>query len=212
MKSYSLNNQQGAVLAFTLVILLLLTLASISMIRQNKAQIAIATNAGLQVTAFASVETALRQTQVVLEALRYHDKANRHCKSGSTNSIHPIPHTSGTLAGLPAGITAEIHAEYCISNYAAGEGDEYQCFYNGSGVRNLTVGTPSPTTDNVDACQKLNSAGGIASGTTWVAGTANTNACQIEVYTLHVAFVDAIGSKRTVESKYEIDCSGDLNP
>lgn len=212
MNSKLKQTQQGAALAFTLVILVLLTLSSISMIQQNKTQINIATNVGQQVAAFASVETALRQTQGVLENLRYQDKTNHHCKSGSTNSIHPIPHSSGTLSGLPTGITAQIRQEYCISGYVGGVGDEYECFYSSAGVRNVTVGTPHPTAMEVDACNRLTAAGGVTAGTTWVAGTKNLNACQIEVYLLHVKLTDSItGAQRTIESKYEIDCSGDLS-
>ncbi len=250
MKPYTLKNQHGAVLVFSLVMLLLLTLASINMIRQNKIQISIATNAGQQITAFASVETALRQTQAVLEALRYVDSNGdgaiddserdaHHCKSGATDSIHPIPHPSGTLTGLPDDVTAEIQNEYCVLDYSGGSGNEYRCIYEKSpsppGVRNTVVGseaaeepgnpyadppvppvTAVPSGDNVRACNALNAAGRLPLGTTWAAGatgTLNPGACPIEVYTLHVSLMDATtGAMRTVESKFEIDCSNDLNP
>lgn len=267
MKSPTLKNQRGAVLAFSLVMLLLLTLVSVSMIRQNKTQISIATNAAQQVTAMASVDTALRQTQAALEALRYVDsntdtvidateRAAHHCKSGATDSIHPVPHATGTLTGLSPGVTATIQAEYCISNYqvSAGTGNEYRCLYsyidNATGnamdtantnnwVRNVLVGSlcpyntnllmsdhlcrpPSPapdpplpdipSADNVSACNKLNAAGSLTPGMTWSSTSRNVNACPIEVYTVHVSLVDANGSQRTVESKFEIDCSNDLNP
>lgn len=207
MKPLFFNQQRGAVLAFSLVMLLLLTLASMSMVRQNKAQIAIATNTGQQTQAFATVETALRQTQAALEPLRYADKANRHCLSGATHSLHPIPDASGTIIDAD-GILAQIREEYCISNYAHGKGDEGRCIYSAPGVRNLTENPNGgePTAENVQACNKLNSAGN------WSAGNANPNACQIEIYTLHVTLTDVSGAKRIIESKFEIDCSGDLNP
>jgi hypothetical protein len=214
MNAITLKNQRGAVLAFSLVMLLLLTLVSISMIQQNKVQIGVATNAGQQVKAFATVETALRQAQAVLEPQRYVDKATHHCKSGATNSVHPAPHTSGTLTGLSAGITAKIKEAYCIYDYAGGVGTEEQCLYSSTGVRNTGPVGPivngvetAPTLNNIKACNKLNAAGN------WSAGSPNANACQIEVYTLHVTLADATtGANRTVESKFEIDCSGDLNP
>jgi hypothetical protein len=265
MKSYALKNQQGAVLAFTLMILILLTLASLSMIRQNKIQIGIATNVAQQTVTFATVETALQQTQAILEQLRYQDQNNNHCKWGAASFLHPVPHSTGTLTGLPSGVSAEIIEEYCISNYVDHNnyitnplgppkfsGDENACLYSGTGVRNLVVGSvvaadttavpqvqAVPSTNNVDACNRLNHAGGLATSftpqrlltqtqmstpgntwvpgmswtpTTWTAGRDNAYACAIEAYVVHVKFIDPNGTERTVESKLEIDCSGDLNP
>lgn len=198
MNAFTLHKQRGAVLAFSLVMLLLLTLVSTSMIQQNKVQIGVATNAGQRVQAFASVETALRATQATLEPLRYQNKATRTCRSGTTNSLHPIPHASGTLNLNDNTITAQIVAEYCISDYADGQGNEHRCFYSSSGVRNMIAGTPATnTSDNVTACQRLTDAG-------------SPSGCQIEVYTLNVTLAETNGAKRTVESKFEIDCSGDL--
>ncbi|WP_394754829.1 hypothetical protein [Crenothrix sp.] len=265
MKHTTLKNQHGAVLAFSLVMLVLLTLASVSMIRQNKVQINIATNATQQVSAQASIDIALRQTQAILEALRYVDidgdgfigtdeRNAHHCKSGTTNSIHPIPHTTGTLVGLPADVTATIQAEHCISNYID-TGNEARCLYsyidNNTGnatptspdnwVRNVKEGSlcpyninflldaedsegnplcpprpqplpARPSLDEVNACQKLNAAGSLTSGTAWTETSRNIQACPIEVYTVHVRLRDANDAQRTVESKFEIDCSNDLNP
>jgi hypothetical protein len=229
------------------------------MIRQNKVQINIATNASQQVSAQAFVDIALRQTQAILEALRYVDidgnglidtaeRDAHHCKSGATNSIHPVPHPTGTLVGLPADVTATIQAEHCISNYTS-TGDEARCLYsyidNDTGnatptdpdnwVRNEVVGSicpyninrllsdplcpprpeplpPRPSLDEVNACKKLNAAGSLTPGVEWTTTSRNINACPIEVYTVHVRFRDANETQRTVESKFEIDCSNDLNP
>ena len=206
MPNQIINHQRGAALAFSLIVLLLMTVISLSMIRQNKIQIGIATNAGLQARSFARVETSLRKALATLESLRYSDKANRHCKSGATNSVHPIPHTTGTLNIGDASVNVQITEEYCIWNYATGQGDERECLYSSPGVRNTTLGSPVPTDDNVQACTKLNNAGG------WVAGTPNKNACPIEVYIIQATLQDGnSGAKRTVESKFEIDCSNDLN-
>ncbi|MEQ1638010.1 MAG: hypothetical protein ABL903_15105 [Methylococcales bacterium] len=228
MKRLVFNKQRGAVLAFSLVMLLLLTLVSISMIRQNKAQINIASNAGQQVKAFATVETALLQTQAILEPMRYvgtapYPAATRHCRANN-----PIDE-GDTIAGLPTGVTAVVRGVYCISDYVDPDGagprratgNEARCLYT-EGARNLVVGSvvaanPSatppvaavPSIDNVNACSRLDHAGG------WVAGPqpVPNPRCQIEVYTLNVTMVDAItNAERTVESKFEIDCSNDFNP
>jgi hypothetical protein len=132
---------------------------------------------------------------------------NHHCNSGATNSLHPVPDPSGIIPNLPANITAEIHEEYCILQYGLlgtpNTGNENRCIYNPDGTRDSLI---SGTFEQV-ACARLDLAGG------WVDGIGNNTACPIEVYTLHVTLEDAIThAKRTVESKFEINCSGDLNP
>jgi len=220
MKTVTLKNQRGAVLAFSLVMLLLLMLASTSMIQQNKAQIGVATNAGQQVTAFADVETALRSTQAALAALRYDSApyppatgAATHCKSGVSNSVH----VNTNVAPTGSLFTATVKAEYCISNYVSlsGGGNEYRCFYSDGGARKTTAwvaanptATPVPSVDEAAACDKLDAAGWETPHGT----TPNPNYCQIEVYTVHVTLNDVTtGASRTVESKFQIDCSGDRN-
>ena len=223
MKTVTLKNQRGAVLVFSLVMLLLLMLASTSMIQQNKAQIGVATNAGQQVTAFADVETALLSTQAALAVLRYDSApyppatgAATHCKSGASNSVHQ----DNDITIADTSVTATVKADYCISNYStiAGGGNEHRCLYSG-GVRqavagsmvaeNLTATPPVhavPSVDQAAACYKLNNAGWKTPHGT----TPNPDYCQIEVYTVHVTLNDATtGASRTVESKFQIDCSGD---
>lgn len=218
------KQQKGAVLAFSLIMLLLLTLVSISMIKQNKTQINIASNAGQQVKAFATVETALRQSQGILEPMRYvsevgdQDKdgianevrgAYKHCQSGVTNSVNE----GDLLYGLPDNITAKVVGVYCLSNYKNNgsatspkwSGDEARCLYNGT-TRSLVLGTPTKNAaNNIAACTRLNDARG------WSEGNAKPNACQIEIYVLNVNIHDVITqADRTVESKFQIDCSNDL--
>jgi hypothetical protein len=233
MKTRTLKNQHGAVLIFTLVMLLLLTLVSLSMIRQNKVQINLASNAGQQATSFATVETALRATRTQLEVLRYRtdrldasgDPIPHHCKTAIGNGaatdypIHPAPHPSSIIALPNNTSSAVVQQVFCISNYqthsadpnADPSGNEAMCLYDNLGAPILTVNsdhTQLPQLSNVQACTKLNHAG------EWVSGSVHNNtACQIEAYVVHVSFTDAItGSQRTVESKFEINCSNDLNP
>jgi Tfp pilus assembly protein PilX len=249
MKIHTPKNQQGAALAFTLMMLTLLTVAAVSMIRQNKVQIGIATNVAQQTVTFASVETALRLTQAALEFKRYVDedddndingdadgKAKKHCNSGSTHSVHL--NTDVFDGSQPSGVTAQVVAEYCISNYINRgsvnnpkySGNEVRCMYMNN-ERNLIIGSereeilanlsatppvaavaPIPSADNVRACEKLNKAGGVSPNPLWTPHNANHDACQIEVYTLHVKLLDpTTHTERTVESKFEIDCSNDLN-
>lgn len=241
------KNQKGAVLGFSLMMLTMLTLVSVSMMRENKAQIMVANNAGQQTQTFSTVEAALNATGGALDILRLDlnsdgvvssdEKSSHHCLSGLTHSIHPVPHTSGYLTGLPSGVSAQIKEVYCISNYVDSDkvvdangnvvsngpkppaGNEFKCLYSAPGIRNIEEGSvdagdthadppvpPIPSADNVNACNKLTAAGN------WTAGTPNPNACQIESYIVHVTLSQSDGAQRTLESKYELDCSGDLNP
>jgi hypothetical protein len=219
------NKQQGAVLAFSLVMLLLLTLVSTSMIRQNKTQLNVASNAASDVQKFAVVESALLKVQTLLEPLRYLDEVGdqdfdgianevgsnyKHCQSGVSAPIDE-GRTFTPSDGLPGGVTAKVMAVYCLSNYedqggGSFSGDEARCLYSAN-TRSLVPDEPvNNTAINIDACTKLNDPRG------WTDGNARPDACQIEVYTLNVNIVDtATGTDRTVESKFLIDCSHDLN-
>ncbi|NOT85415.1 MAG: hypothetical protein HOP02_11690 [Methylococcaceae bacterium] len=218
MKLFTLQKQRGAVLAFSLVMLLLLTLVSISMIRQNKAQINIASNTGQQVKAFATVETALLQVQGILQPLRYRDDVGAgHCRpSTGSNAINEddLLNTSALT-----GITARVVGLYCISNYSDPDGngplratgDEARCFYKADGSRDSKLVTDQTASQSQLACGRLDHAGGWVAGQVWTPTNPNPR-CQIEVYTLNVTMEDAVTqAKRTVESKFEIDCSNDFN-
>lgn len=210
MKQLTYKQQRGAVLAFSLVMLLLLTLVSLSMIRQNKAQINIASNTGQQVKAFAAVETALRQVQGAVNTKRYQDQANHHCKAG--NQIN-----EGDMLVNTTGLQAEVSAIYCVSNYALKgspprySGDEARCYYTSGGARDSQPLTNTTATDSQRACGRLDNAGGWVAGQVWTATNPNPR-CQIEEYTLNVTIDDQVThANRTVESKFQVDCSGDLN-
>lgn len=214
MKQSIVKNQSGAVLAFSLVMLLLLTLVGASMIQQNKAQIGITGNAGQQTKTFSAVEAALAAAQTLINNKRYVDLVTvpNPYKCKSADQINQ----GDSFTDLGDGATGTVEAVYCISEYSetTKSGNEFQCLYssNGSGNRIITVGgtTPAPNVKvaspaNVEACKMLNAAGSAYGSI--------PKACQIEEYTLNVTLTDSLtGAKRTVESKFEVDCSGDLNP
>jgi len=189
MSLVSLKDQQGAVLAFSLIILLLLTLATVSMIQQNKNQLAITSNVGEQVKTFANVETALRLTENAIEAMRQpfkYDatKPDEHddCSLGNQlfeGSELTLPET--TLA------TATIRAVFC-----AYQGVEYRCV--GADAHTAAI---IDSADNVTACEKLT--GNPTDGTTQ---------CPTEVYTVDVTLTDSLtGAERTIRSKFAVGCS-----
>ena len=63
---YILKQQDGAVLAFSLVMLTLLTLAGMSMIQQNKQQLNMAVNAREQTQKFADAEGILAEVNNII--------------------------------------------------------------------------------------------------------------------------------------------------
>ena len=219
MKYTSRHNQHGAVLAFSLVMLLLLTLVSTSMIQQNKVQINVATNAGQQIRAFSSVETALATAQGTLELKRHADAAAKlahRCKHDLANQILTIPDTSANVIDNGT-VRAQVQREYCITSYdpATKRGTENQCFTDATGARlntSTAVMAANPLLSssqaalNAQACVNLTNGG-------WTAGIANYAGCNIEVYTLNVRFLDTTtNATRTIESKFEINCAGDSIP
>ncbi len=66
MKFFHLKKQRGAVLAFSLVMLLLLTLAATRMIQQNKQQLEMANNARLVTQEFANAEGLLAEAKNII--------------------------------------------------------------------------------------------------------------------------------------------------
>lgn len=181
-----LKKQRGAVLAFSLVMLLLLTLVSINMIQQNKSQITIAANTGQQVQTFASVESALIEAQRQVDWIRYINNsfsaAHNHCQVSDAdhqlnqgdNITAKFTNLGGALPVNSGAITATVYSVACMNDYddALKTGHEFQCFYkdsntNGSGNRlpNGVEGgfrdTSLSTTpdDNKAACTLLNNAG-----------------------------------------------------
>ncbi len=76
MKFSSLKQQRGAILAFSLVMLLLLTLAGTRMIQQNKQQLQMAGNARLLTQAFADTEAVLANAKNIINTYPSHDNNN----------------------------------------------------------------------------------------------------------------------------------------
>ena len=186
--------QHGAVLAFSLVMLVLLTLVTVSMIQRNKLQVAVANNAKMQTQTFSAVENALALAQNALEAQRYADKTKNRCNSGT--GANRIDEQEVLNTGMPT-ITARVVAVYCINGYGSPLAKEIRCTYT-NGNR-----------DGVLACDLLNNAGTYQSAT----GPISDTACRVEEYTLNLEMIDSIsGAKRTIQSKFMVNCSGVVPP
>ncbi len=183
MPSKSLNGQQGAVLIFILVMLVLLTLVNVSMIQQNKTQLTITSNVGEQVKTFSRAEMALNVAESMIEAQRkpYKDDPTKLSQKDDCG-INGQLYENGKL-DLPETIqaTATIKAVFCAINSF-----EYRCV-----GENSYTAHHAESTENTNACAKL------------------TNAqCPSEVYTIDVTLTDShTEAQRTIRSKFSVGCS-----
>lgn len=170
------KHQRGAILIFSLVFLLLLTLISVSMIQQSQTQLTTTYNTGAQMRTFADAETALTLAESGIETTRYQDMALKTtCKS--TDHLYensPITLPSST------GATAVIVGTYCvIYSY------EYRCV----GTSSYTAEDPL-SSDNVNACDKL------------TAAQCPTELYTIDVTLTD----NQTNSQRVIRSKYAVGC------
>lgn len=117
MKTVILSKQCGAVLAFTLVMLLLLTLVGVSMIQQNKQQLVMAGNVRQQNQVFADVESQLFSAEPLINQMRYVDaNVSGICKLPPVDP-DSIPQLIVNYENPNNGgkITSEITEIYCFT-------------------------------------------------------------------------------------------------
>jgi len=181
--------QQGVVLAFVLVMLLLLTTISVNMIQQNQQNLATANNARQQVAVLSTAETTVLGSGAIIELKRYVDGNNDGVISANERALHKCNDTS---KASPAGQinqgstigTSTVIGVYCMWRVG---GAEKQCPYRGSPL--ARVATDSD-------CAALTQAG-------------SANGCPVEIYVLETLSIGDKGAKRTIQSKYAVDCTGD---
>lgn len=113
------SNQRGAVLIFSLVMLLLLTLASVSMIQQNKQELAMTGNTMEQTLSFARAETDLSLAEQAIKAARVNlaTPDDHRCNSSVESQVNEDWIFSGDTATGQATITAV----YCVTSAGAAE-------------------------------------------------------------------------------------------
>ncbi len=111
MDSHNPNKQRGAVLAFSLVMLLLLTITGTRMIQQNKMQLQIVGNARLSAQEFANAESLLVAAKKSIQnnyATQCVNTTTATAISGVTNAL--ILSVSGAL-GNTCQITIQVTSE-----------------------------------------------------------------------------------------------------
>ncbi|MFZ2403914.1 MAG: PilX N-terminal domain-containing pilus assembly protein [Methylobacter sp.] len=130
MKQLIVPNQRGAVLIFSLIMLLLLTLVSVSMIQQNKQELAMTGNTLEQTKSLARAETDLAQAQWLIDTTRLNPAStppysDLKCNSNPANQVDKGEKIADTATGI-----ATVTAVYCLSDKI-----ETECLYNTDGTR-----------------------------------------------------------------------------
>jgi len=199
---YKITNekQRGAVLIFTLVMLLLLTLLGINMIQQNRLQFMMAANTQDQTTRLASVEDILKRAEGYIDGQRYQDKVHFLCKTNTAtppkyHQLLSTPTASADITGNlgladTTGITAEIRQTACVPTV------------NTPGVVSIQVG--------IEQICTLNASADNWASTEPFCNQTSATYCPTEIYTLRVTQTSAGNSTSTriLESKYAIRCDG----
>lgn len=104
MKFSNFKRQRGVILAFSLVMLLLLTLAGTRMIQQNKQQLAMAVNTRLLTQEFASAETLLANEKKLINATPAHDNylSDDYFSTSAKLPINDSKHQCTPIPAIPS--------------------------------------------------------------------------------------------------------------
>lgn len=184
-----LSKQQGAVLAFSLVMLLLLTLLGVSMIQQNRQQLIMSGNTRQQNQVFADAETALFfAAEKYIRDKRYMTAAAFICKKDRTASPFSDPAVTD-LNNSTVDVTTDVQNNISLNTMSnlKYEITERYCF-TGAG--------------SVLRCNSLNDEDYLGCEQ-WI-----NDLCSAEIYTMVTTATDTSGTKRQIESKYAVNCEG----
>jgi hypothetical protein len=234
MKYPNLNLQRGAVLAFSLVMLLLLTLAATRMIQQNKQQLEMANSVRLLTQEFANAEGLLAEANNMIDGHASHIddlpiNAKLHrCKPTALSKQNTL--LAGTalfqgsailkevVSGSPRAIILKVRCqsesglEQICSSYNAGTvkckpalGD-VDC--TGVEIDDINIAKFDPSTDicyqNYPGNLDPNDICDVYPTPDWC-NKANA-VCPKEIYTIQVISTDANGTTRQVVSDHVVGC------
>jgi len=196
MMAMQSKTQRGAVLIFSLVMLLLITLVGVNMIQQNRLQFMMAANMQGQTSLFASAENILELAENYIGKKRYLNWPLPNpipspvgntftCIKTGTKFVQLLPEdiTGKSSLGLSSdtknsGVTVAITETACMSI----AGVESVCTPDASG--------PNGWSANETQCNQSDPA-----------------QCPTEIYTIRVAVPDSsTGGQRIVESRYAVRC------
>ena len=231
MKAFFINCQRGAILAFTLLMLLLLTLAGTRMIQQNKQQLNMAMNMRAATQRFADAEAKLAATKTMINTdISHIDKTgtpithDKHqCAPIKASSIAGANYRQQILlANQPLGIPqAALLTVSCLSTTGitpctSYDGHKLSCFPKNAIPNNDCTGK---TLDEVavlfnsssDVCyqhydpQAEDPDCDIVDPPSKCQIASNTK-CPIEVYKIDVQATNADGTTREIISDFKVKC------
>ncbi|MDD2863746.1 MAG: hypothetical protein PHC99_03360 [Methylococcales bacterium] len=166
MKFFHLKKQRGAVLAFSLVMLLLLTLAATRMIQQNKQQLEISNNARQATQEFANAEGVLAEAKNIINTKPAHIDPSATPLPPSDPNHQCVPTSAYKQHILPAGVvnnSATILSASCMSSIGTTKctdyvGSKLTCYPKSAGASGVNCTGKSIDeiaalfTDPTDAC------------------------------------------------------------
>ncbi len=186
------SRQRGAVLVFSLVMLLLMTLVGVNMIQQNRLQFMMAANTQDQNTRFAVNEDILELAENYIGEQRYKswplpnpipDPVGNtfECNKTNTKFVQLTPRNFTASLGLTntsSNIKAEITQTACLSV---------------AGIE--TVCTPDPNDPNKWASSETQ------------CNQSDQAQCATEVYSIRITVSNPdTGAERIIESRYAVRC------
>ncbi len=132
MKQFIVPNQRGAVLVFSLIMLTLLTLVSVTLIQQNKQELAMTGNTLDQTKSLAQAETDLANAQITIDHTRLEPPSysSLKCNSDPAKQVNKNQMIVNQATG-----TATVTGVYCLQSTI-----ETECTYTAAGVRDPNVG------------------------------------------------------------------------
>ena len=219
------KKQHGAVLAFSLVMLLLLTLAATRMIQQNKQQLEMANNARLSAQAFADGEGFLANAKNIINEWDQHIDSTDLAINHSAHQCVPTANTFKQNIGLAQVLISDSENKPILTILSV------TCF----GIVDPTTGFPKiiqecnsynestkkVTCKNNTDCKSVDDA--IAAFTEssdicyqdYDPQVNNENAtvivtgkCPKEVYKIKAVATDAYGTTREIISDHVVGCGG----
>lgn len=180
MNSKEYRHQSGAVLMFSLVILLLITLVGVSMIQQNRIQFMMAGNVQDQSTAFASSQDILSLGETYIEGQRYSNATTFVCNATTASKGSALP-IGDQLQ--PGNITASLPLADKVANKVE------------------IIDTSCMTIADVETSCTFDASNDVH------CNQSDSAKCATEVYTIRsTATNTTTGSKRIVESRFAIRC------
>jgi len=200
------DQQNGAVLVFTMLLLMMITMLGVLMVQQNRTQFMMAENTQSQATNFSIAENILTSAENYIASQRYetwpmlkpipedcYDAITGNPKACSTyncknpggvfQQLRPGDLQGGAVVGVAGSSSIEIIKTVCASSDAVGL--QYtNCSLVGQTVCNSVSNVPNPSApDNI-----------------------SNNPCHTEIYTIRATVVDDALNQREVESNYAIRC------